>query len=290
MGEEELPEAPIQEHIVELGVRLKRIAIAVFVAAVILSVVPYRLSPYTPLVAAFPRLLIDSVVPENVTFLGKSYRIELVQYSPFAGFNILFLSTILLGVLGASPVIAKEIAEYLAPALYRHEREMLKRYALAAFGLFTLGVLVAYFIVIPWALRFLFLMSLVVAGEKGLIAFADIERLFSLIVKLMIATGLMFEVPLIIYILIVHGVIGLEKFKGEGLKYAFVASLILGAIISPDPTGMGMLMLAIPYFALLYLAVKLAERKLRKAASGRAAPGAAEAPAPPASLPARGSG
>ena len=290
MGEEELPEAPIQEHIVELGVRLKRIAIAVFVAAVILSVVPYRLSPYTPLVAAFPRLLIDSVVPENVTFLGKSYRIELVQYSPFAGFNILFLSTILLGVLGASPVIAKEIAEYLAPALYRHEREMLKRYALAAFGLFTLGVLVAYFIVIPWALRFLFLMSLVVAGEKGLIAFADIERLFSLIVKLMIATGLMFEVPLIIYILIVHGVIGLEKFKGEGLKYAFVASLILGAIISPDPTGMGMLMLAIPYFALLYLAVKLAERKLRKATSGRAAPGAAGAPAPPASLPAQGSG
>ncbi len=290
VGEEELPEAPIQEHIVELGVRIKRIAVAILVSAAVLSAIPYSLSPYTPLVAAFPRLLIDSVVPENITFLGKSYEIELVQFNPFAGFNIIFLSTMLLGILGASPVIAKEVAEYLAPALYRHERELLRKYAIAAFGLFVLGVVMAYFIVIPWALRFLFVMSLVVAGEKGLIAFADIEKLFSLIVKLMVATGMLFEVPLLVYMLIVHGIVDIDKFRGDGLKYAFIGSLILGALISPDPTGVGMLMLAIPYFALLYLAVKLAERRVSKHPQEGQAHGETSTAAPPASLPARGSG
>lgn len=268
MSEEELPEAPLWDHVVELGVRLKRIFTAIFISAVILSALPYSLSPYTPLVSAFPKLLIKHVVPQNITFMGKTYDIQLAQFSPFAGFNVLFLSTILLGILGAAPVIAREIAGYLEPALYKHEKEVIKKYSLAALGLFVLGVLMAYFIVIPWALRFLFIMSIVIAGEHGLVAFADIERLFSLIVKLMLATGLMFEVPLVIYILIVYEIVGIEKFKGTGMKYAFIASMILGAIISPDPTGLGMMMLAIPYFLLLYTSVKLAERRLAKKRAG----------------------
>lgn len=274
--EEELPEAPLWDHVVELGVRLKRIFTAIFISAVVLSALPYSFSPYTPLVSAFPKLLIQHVVPQNITFMGKTYNIQLAQFSPFAGFNVLFLSTILLGVLGAAPVIAREIAGYLEPALYRHEKEALKKYSLVALGLFVLGVLMAYFIVIPWALRFLFIMSIVIAGEHGLVAFADIERLFSLIVKLMLATGLMFEVPLVIYILIVYEIVGVEKFKGTGMKYAFIASMILGAIISPDPTGLGMMMLAIPYFLLLYTAVKLAERKVAKKQAKTQQPSAME--------------
>lgn len=262
MTEEELPEAPLWDHIVELGVRLKRILTAILIAALILSIIPYKLSPYVPLVSVFPRLLIEHVVPQKVSFMGKTYTIQLAQFSPFAGFNVIFLSTILLGILGASPVIAREIIAYIEPALYRHEKEAIRKYSAAAIGLFILGIVVAYFIVIPWALRFLFIMSVTVAGD--LVAFSDVERLFALIIKLTLATGVMFEVPLVVYILIVYEIVGIDRFKGNGMKYAFVASLVLGAIISPDPTGMGMMMLAVPYFLLLFTAVKLAERSLSK--------------------------
>lgn len=259
-----MPEAPIWDHIIELAERLKRIFKAVIISAVVLSVIPYRLNPYLPLISEFPRILISHAVPERITFLGRVYEVKLAQFSPFAGFNVLFQATILLGLLGASPVIAREIAGYLAPALYKREKELLRRYSAAAIGLFVLGMIVAYFIVVPWSIKFLFVTSVFVAGEQGLVAFADIEKLFSLIVKLIIATGVMFEIPLIIYVLIVYEVVGIDKFRGMGLKYAFIASLVLGAIISPDPTGMGMLMLAIPYFTLLFIAIKLAERSLRR--------------------------
>lgn len=259
-----MPEAPLWDHIVELGVRLRRILTAVFISAIILSLVPYSLSPYEPLASALPRILIAQTVPESVSFMGRTYTVQLAQFSPFAGFNVIILSTILLGVLGASPVIAREIAGYLEPALYRHEKEALRRYSLAAFGLFALGVAFAYFIFIPWIMRFLLLMSVMVAGDRGLVAFADVEYLFKLIVELMLASGIMFEVPLVVYVLIVYEIIGIERFKGDGMKYAFMASVILGAIISPDPTGIGMMMIAIPYFTLLYIAVKLAERSLAK--------------------------
>lgn len=264
MSEEELPEAPIWDHIIELAERLKRIFKAVIISAVILSVIPYKLNPYVPLISEFPRLLISHAVPEKISFMGRVYEVKLAQFSPFAGFNVLFQATILLGLLGASPVIAREIAGYLAPALYKKEKELLRRYSAAAIALFILGMIVAYFVVVPWSIKFLFITSIFVAGEGGLVAFADIERLFSLIVKLIIATGVMFEIPLVIYILIVYEVVDIDKFRGMGLRYAFIASLVLGAIISPDPTGMGMLMLAIPYFMLLFIAIKLAERSLRK--------------------------
>ncbi|GAB6147657.1 twin-arginine translocase subunit TatC [Stetteria hydrogenophila] len=286
--DEELPEEPLWDHVVELSIRLKRILTAVFVAALVLSALPYSLSPYIPLVNALPRLLLERLVPQNVTFMGRTYTIQLAQYSPFAGFNILFQSTILLGVLGASPVIARELIAYIGPALYKHEREALKKYSLVAIGLFALGVAIAYFIFIPWVMRFLFIMSVIVAGNHGLVAFSDIGRLFTLIVKLLIATGVMFEIPLVIYILIVYEIVGIEVFKGNGMKYAFIASLILGAIISPDPTGLGMLMLAIPYYLLLVAAVKLGERNLakKKRASAKAegAERAVEAGAPTAGV------
>jgi len=257
-------ESDFWSHVVELAVRVKRIAIAVILSTLILSFFPISINPYVPAVNILPQLLIQHTVPRNITFMGHTYEVRLAQFNPFAGFNVLFKSAILLGLLGASPVIIRETFAYIKPALYPHEERALKKYSIAAFILFLGGVLLAYYVVIPVAFRFMFITSLIVAGEEGLVAFADIEKLFTLAVQLILATGVLFEVPLITYMLLSTGILEPGFFSGDRMKYAFVASLVLGAIISPDPSGLGMLVIAIPYYLLFYTAVKLGSRSYRR--------------------------
>ncbi|MEB3773362.1 MAG: twin-arginine translocase subunit TatC [Desulfurococcales archaeon] len=248
----------------ELAVRVRRIAFAVIVSTLVLSFIPIKLDPYVPAVNLLPTLLIKHAVPETITFMGRTYEVKLAQFNPFAGFNVLFKSALLLGILGASPVIVREVFEYIKPALYPHEERAIRKYSIAAFLLFAAGVLLAYYVVIPIAFRFMFLTSLMVAGEEGLVAFADIEKLFTLAVQLILATGILFEVPLLTYMLLSTGILEPGFFSGDRMKYAFVASLVLGALISPDPSGLGMLVIAVPYYLLFYTAVKLGTRSYVK--------------------------
>ncbi|MEB3860035.1 MAG: twin-arginine translocase subunit TatC [Desulfurococcales archaeon] len=257
-------EADFWSHVEELGYRLRRIAIALIISSVVVSGIPVSIDPYVPAVKVVPNLILENLVPDRITFRGETFEIRLASFSPFAGFNILFKSTILLGLLASSPIIAREIFGFVRPALYPHEEEAIKKITVASTLLFILGVLVAYFIVIPLAFRALFLMTLLVAGEEELVAVSDIERLFSMAIGIMVASGVMFEIPLIVYMLLSRGILEPRHFSGDNMKYVFVASLVLGAIISPDPTGVGMLLLGIPYYALFHAAVLLGKRSYRR--------------------------
>lgn len=257
-------EADIWSHVVELAVRLKRILVALIISTLVLSFIPISVNPYIPAVNVFPKKLIEHAVPPTISFMGQTYEVRLAQFNPFGGFNVLFKSALMLGLLGASPVIIREMFAYIKPALYPHEEKAIKRYSILAFILFAAGVLLAYYVVIPIAFRFMFMTSIMVAGEEGLVAFADIEKLFTLAIQLILATGLLFEVPLITYMLLAAGILEPGFFTGDRMKYAFVISLVIGAVISPDPSGLGMLVIAIPYYALFYIAVKLGIRSYNK--------------------------
>ena len=266
--EEEFRDAPaedqprsISEHIVELSIRLRRIVVAVAIAGIILSAIPVDTRYYIPLISYFPNKVISYVLPTEVVWRGKVIQVHIAQYNPFGGFNILLKTAILLGVLGASPIIAREIYAYIAPALYPHEKKKILRFSFVAIGLFMLGVLIAFLIVMPFAFRIMIITSAAVAGGNTLIAFADVEQLFSTIVLIAVATGVAFEAPLIVYLLVSMGIVGEEWFTGENKKFVFLASLVLGAAISPDPSGVGMLVIGLAMFAAIMTAAKLGARK-----------------------------
>ncbi|MDK2384913.1 MAG: twin-arginine translocase subunit TatC, partial [Candidatus Korarchaeota archaeon] len=156
-------EKPLLQHLEELVYRLRRILLAVGVAAIVLSAIPIETQSYTPLITVFPSMLLSHLVPREVSFLGAHYNITLCQFKPFSGFDILIKTAVLLGVLGASPIIVHEIYAYIAPALYPHEARALRRLSVAGLLLFLLGVLVAYFLVIPVALRMMFILLVAVS-------------------------------------------------------------------------------------------------------------------------------
>ncbi len=258
-------ERPLMDHIVELSIRLKRILISITVIGFVLSAIPVDTQTYTPLISYFPNYIINQVVPHTVYWKGESYQVQLIQYNPFAGFSILIKSAFLLGVLGASPIIAKEIYEYIEPALYPSEKKALKKFSIVAIGLFLLGVIVAIKVVMPVAFKFTIITSLAVVGENRLIAFTDVGQLLTTIILIAIATGIAFEAPLIVYILVTLGVLNENWFKGENIKYVIFVSMLIGAAISPDPSGIGMLVIGGLFALAIIISAKLASRKKNKA-------------------------
>ena len=254
-------ERPLMDHLVELSIRLRRIFIAVLLAGGVLSFIPIDLKYYIPLISYFPNALINHVLPKEVTWRGHTYVVKIAQFNPFAGFSLLLKSALLLGLLGASPVIAHEIYAYIEPALYPHEKKLFKRLGFVAVGLFMLGVVLAIWFVLPFAFKIMIITSAAVVGPNKLIAFSDVEKLFSTIILISVATGAAFEAPLIVYLLVYLGIIDETWFRGDNLKYIFLASIFLGAVISPDPSGIGMLIIGTAMFLSIVAAAKLGARK-----------------------------
>ncbi|MCE4627617.1 MAG: twin-arginine translocase subunit TatC [Desulfurococcales archaeon] len=253
-------ERPLIDHFVELATRLRRILIAVIVAAAVLSFIPADRESYVPLISYFPKAILTHVLPQEITWRGHTYTIHIAQYNPFGGFNLLLKSALLLGLLGASPVIAYEIYSYVKPALYPHELRLFRRVGVVAIALFLLGVLTAFEVVLPIAFKFMIITSIAVSGPNTLVAFADIEKLFTTIILIALATGIAFEAPIIVFFLVYIGIIDKSWFEGENRKWVLLVSMILGAAISPDPSGIGMLVIGTMMYISIMISYKLADR------------------------------
>ena len=257
-------EKPVSAHLIELSYRLRRIFIAVIIAGGLLSLIPVDTRYYIPLISYFPNMIINHVLPSEVTWRGQTFEVHIAQYNPFAGFNLLIKSALLLGLLGASPVIAHEIYAYIEPALYPHEKKRIKTLAGAAIALFMLGILVAFYVVLPFAFKVMIITSSAVVGSNTLIAFSDVEQLFSTIILIAVATGVAFESPLIVYLLVSFGVVDEKWFQGENRKFVLFISMILGAAISPDPSGFGMVVIGFIMFLSIMIAAKLGAKHKRR--------------------------
>lgn len=253
-------EATIWEHLEELVVRLRRALFALFLASILVPLLPNPLTliesnEYSPLLVSVHEFVRDYVIPDTITLGDKTIEVKLITRDPFAGIKLTLYTMLLIGVIVAGPYMAYEIYAYLKPALYPHEERALKWGALASAGLFILGALISIFLLLPITYRIMFTMTYLLAGE--LQAFADYLDLFQSAVLITLATGIAFQVPLIVFILVYYDVVKLS-IVSRPMRYALVASAIAAAILSPDPSGIGMLVLLVPYFSLVVLAVALA--------------------------------
>jgi sec-independent protein translocase protein TatC len=261
-------EATIYEHLVELAERLRRIVIAVIVASLVASLFPSDLSlnSYSPLVTRLPMVIVRLVVPVNVTSLdGRTYPVSLMPASPFESLDIAAKTAILLGVLVALPYIAREVWAYVEPALYPHEKMLVKKFTAAFVALFASGAAFGLLLVAPWIMKFMLsLYPLFAPPEYELIIRIGVDEALSFAVGMAFIFGILFEAPLVVYILLAYGVVEPETFSGRTLRIIFVALLIISAMISPDPSGLTMLVLAIILYIPVYVAVKLGMRAYQR--------------------------
>lgn len=165
---------------------------------------------------------------------------KLVVLSPTEPVMIVLKLGFLVGLVLASPVILWQLWAFLAPALYAREKKALVPSLFVGLLLFLTGAALAYFIVVPQALRVLFSFQ-----NEAIAPFITYDKYFSFVMQVTLALGISFELPLVIIILSWLGVIGpaeLNRFRRFAVVFAFLA----GAVLSPGADILSMLMMTVP--------------------------------------------
>jgi len=140
----------------------------------------------------------------------------------------------------ASPVIFAQIWRFVAPGLYHHEKKALFPFVLLSFFCFLGGAFFGYELVFPPAFRFLIGYS-----NEYLSAMPAVNEYFSLSIRLLIAFGLVFELPIFMVFLARLGVVD-SSFLRRNRKYAILISFIIAAVLTPTPDVVNQVLMAGP--------------------------------------------
>ncbi len=187
----------------------------------------------------------------------EAFRIELINTELSNQFITHISTSVYLALLLASPYIVMELYAFVAPALYDSERRYSVPIAIAVYLLFLLGVLMSYYVVFPFALRFLgtYQVSATVVNQINLSSY------ISTFTTLTLLMGLVFQIPVLSLLLARLGVLE-AGFMRRYRRHALVLVLLVAAVITP-PDIFTLLMVSLPMYALYEVSiviVKLRER------------------------------
>ncbi|HET9293497.1 MAG TPA: twin-arginine translocase subunit TatC [Gemmatimonadales bacterium] len=190
---------------------------------------------------------------------------RLTVLSPTEPVMIVLKLALVLGLVLASPVLLWQLWAFLAPALYEQERKAVVPALVVGAVLFLTGAALGYIFVVPQALRVLFSFQ-----SEALQPMITYDAYFGFVMQIMLALGISFELPLVIIILAVLGVVtpaGLHRFR----RFAVVLSFVAGAILSPGADVLSMFMMTLPLLVLYEVGVAgtviIHRRRVRQAAA-----------------------
>jgi sec-independent protein translocase protein TatC len=161
------------------------------------------------------------------------------------------------GIIVVFPMIMYQVWKFIAPGLLPRERRYVGAFVFFSSLFFATGVLFCYVLLLPFAIPFLLQYK---TGD--LIAIIKIGEYIDFVLKFLLACGIVFELPLIIVLLTRMGIVSpdtLARYR----KFAFLASFVIGAILTPTQDVFNMTLMSIPIY-LLYEAGIMASRLFRK--------------------------
>jgi sec-independent protein translocase protein TatC len=194
---------------------------------------------------------------------------KLVYTHPGDGFSILLQASIIVGVVLALPIVVYQVWLFLSPALHRHEKRVVVPVILGAVLLFVAGAALAWYLVLPMTLRFLFNL-----GDKAFDQMITVSEYFGFVMSMVLAMGAVFELPIAILLLSAFGLVT-PHFLAKFRRHAILGSYVAAAFITPGDLFITSLALMVPLYLLYELSIGLSyipyRRRQRAALAAEAA-------------------
>ncbi len=224
--------APFTAHLEELRSRL----IVSFVAVGIGFFIAYF----------FKEKLFEVLMKPLTDVMGEGDKLIFTNLPE--AFFVYLKTAFLAGIMAASPVILYEFWKFVAPGLYKKERVVLLPVVFLCSFFFIGGALFGYFIVFPFGFKFFLGFA-----TEFIRPLPSMKEYFSFASKLLIAFGVVFEMPLIIMLFSRLGLISVEFLK-KNRKYAILLFFIVAAILTP-PDVITQIMMAVPLMFLYEISI-----------------------------------
>jgi sec-independent protein translocase protein TatC len=252
----EKSQAPLLDHLIELRQRLIYCIIGFVIALIGCFFIAQRI--FNLLLWPYRWALGNDTTVRLIYTAPQEYFFTQLKIAMFGGLFIAF------------PLIAMQIYKFVAPGLYRNERDAFRPYLIATPVFFLLGAGLVFFFVMPVALKFF--ASFQQSGGQGQAVIELLPRVseyLSLIMTLILAFGICFQLPIVLTLLGQIGLITSEQLK-SGRKFAIVGVFVMAAIFTP-PDPFSQVGLALPLLGLYELAVQAVKFVERRRNAARAA-------------------
>ncbi len=237
-------------HLEELRSRLLKS----FLFLIIVFIICYFFSEniYNFLLKPYASAVLDNNLDRRMIF--TALHEAFITYLKVAFFASLFIS---------SPIFLTQVWKFIAPGLYKNEKSALLPYLIATPVLFIIGGILVYYFIMPLAIKF-FLSFETIANSQSLAIQleAKINEYLSLIMRLIFAFGISFQLPVVLSLLARVGIINSEYLK-KRRKYVVVIMFAAAAILTPpDPiTQIGLALPLLILYELSIITVKIIEKK-----------------------------
>jgi len=196
--------------------------------------------------AKFFEIIQNDLLPQGV---------DLIVTNPLSAFLAQISVSVFLAFTISFPFLLYRIIGYISPALYNKEKKAFLKILFPSFFLFIIGSLFAYFILIPPTFKILYSYT----SAMGAIPFFSVREFVSSVFVLIFVVGILFLLPIFMLLLTKLGIIKADFWK-KNWRYAILTFLIFSAVITPDGTGITMLILSLPLIALYFTGMIISRR------------------------------
>lgn len=181
--------------------------------------------------------------------ISSDHKLSFVFLSPAEALWTNFKIALFSGIFIAMPVFLYQLWRFISPGFMENERKYALPFLITGIVSFMIGLLFCYFVVLRYALTFLFTYK-----TSNLTPMISIGSYFDFVMKFMLAFGLIFELPIAIIFLTKIGILT-TKFLTKNRKYAILINFIVAAILTPTPDVFNQLFMAVPLIALYELGI-----------------------------------